>query len=158
MKNLFLKDYEITEDGKVYSHKYGKKRLLKPDLCRGYHRYTFSENNKTKRYLIHRLVAFIFIPNPENKKCVNHKDGNKLNNHKNNLEWCTYSENENHSYKSLGKVNPQRKLKQYQIKDILNNCVKGKNKNNKGNVNFFMNKYQVSRKTILNVLNKKYYV
>ncbi len=56
-----------------------------------------------KNASIHRLVAEAFIQNPDKKPCVNHIDGNGLNNRIDNLEWVTYSENEKHSYMVLGK-------------------------------------------------------
>lgn len=74
-----------------------------PEITNGYNRVTLSNKGIKKRFLVHRLVAFAFINNPLRKPCVNHIDGNKLNNHYSNLEWCTYSENELHSHRVLFK-------------------------------------------------------
>lgn len=63
---------------------------------KGYHVTGLINNyGKTDTLLIHRLVAMAFIPNPNNKPCVDHIDGNKSNNHVDNLRWVTYKENNN---------------------------------------------------------------
>jgi len=64
----------------------------------GYPYYGLSVNNKYKRFFIHRIIAELFIPNPENKPFVNHIDSNKSNYSISNLEWVTHSENMKHSF------------------------------------------------------------
>jgi hypothetical protein len=98
--------YKISNTGEVKSHSDKGIRILKPDIAKGYLRVTLSKNNSQKRFMIHRLVAELFLPKINNKKYVNHIDGNKLNNYVSNLEWCTASENEKHSYNKLGKIPP----------------------------------------------------
>ena len=94
-------DYFITEEGEVYSMKYGKKRLLKQqEHYKGYKVVSLTVNNKKTTLKIHRLVACAFLPNPENKEQVNHIDGNKKNNHVSNLEWSTQSENQIHAHRT----------------------------------------------------------
>lgn len=65
----------------------------------GYFQVHFSKNGGTRVLLVHRLIAKAFLENPNNYSCVNHIDGNKLNNNVDNLEWCTQSHNVNESYK-----------------------------------------------------------
>ena len=62
---------------------------------RGYMLFTL----KDKNFAVHRIIAITFLSNPENKSTINHKDGNKSNNHIDNLEWATPSENVLHSFK-----------------------------------------------------------
>ena len=115
--------YQISNTGKI-KNKNGK--LLKPYLQNGYLRIGLFKNNKTKSFYIHRLVATAFIKNKENKPIINHIDGNKLNNSVNNLEWCTYAENNQHAYKYklkipkilLGEESPHHKLNKQDIKYI----------------------------------------
>lgn len=73
-----------------------KERILKPVYSRNYQYVKLCKKGIDTRYLVHRLVAETFIDNPNNKKEVNHIDGNKQNNRADNLEWCTHKENCKH--------------------------------------------------------------
>lgn len=77
-----------------------KGQRIKPTKNKfGYFLVRISLSGKGKNIFIHRLVATAFIPNPENKRCVNHKNGVKGDNRVENLEWATHSENTYHAYK-----------------------------------------------------------
>lgn len=94
-----FEDYLISSHGQVYSKKTNKLLTLKINKY-GYVRTTLAKNSKRFYFQVHRLVASAFIENIDKNKCqVNHIDGNKLNNHIENLEWVTPSENQLHSYK-----------------------------------------------------------
>lgn len=85
-------DYFISTYGAVENGITGK--ILKPQSDKdGYHCVNLYKNGKQKKFKIHRLVAEAFINNPENKKCVDHINNNKLDNNINNLRWATNSEN-----------------------------------------------------------------
>jgi hypothetical protein len=87
--------YSVSNFGRVKSHPINKrkKEILNGKIdSYGYLIYTFYRNGKCKNMKAQRAVAIHFIPNPENKATVNHKDGNKLNNHIDNLEWATRQE------------------------------------------------------------------
>lgn len=92
-------DYRIYKDGRVYSEK--TNRFLKQHIIRSYYYVSLTKNHVTKTCRVHRLVAKAFIPNPENLPEVNHKDENKLNNHVDNLEWCTNYYNQNYGTHQL---------------------------------------------------------
>jgi hypothetical protein len=97
--------YEISENGDVKriaktNNQYGMGHILKHNIINGYAHVQLHKDSKVKIMRVHRLVSMAFIPNEQNKPHVNHIDGNKLNNHISNLEWCTRSENVSHALKT----------------------------------------------------------
>lgn len=88
-----LSKYKIRKNGDVYS-KYEAKVLKPANNKKGYLQVSLiQDDGQTKSLLVHRLVAMAFLEECEDKTQVNHIDGNKKNNHVNNLEWCTGTDN-----------------------------------------------------------------
>jgi hydroxymethylpyrimidine pyrophosphatase-like HAD family hydrolase len=97
--------YTITDDGKVISYKFKNPKIMKTWKQKsGYENIKLCKNNKTYHFLIHRLVAQAFIPNPNNLPEVNHKNKCVYDNRVENLEWCTRKENLNDSYSTMSPV------------------------------------------------------
>lgn len=96
MSKLGLSKYIVTKDGKIWSIPHAK--YLSGYLRNGYYQVgLITDKRGWKSFRIHRLVALMLVPNKNNKKHVNHKDGDKRNNHANNLEWVTSAENVEHA-------------------------------------------------------------
>lgn len=98
--------YQVSTKGQIKSLNIRKGRILKQHTQCGYLYVGLSKQCKAKLYLVHRLVAEAFIPNPDNLPEVNHKDENKLNNRVDNLEWCDAKYNSNYGTRNKRKSKP----------------------------------------------------
>ena len=89
-------DYQVSSWGRVYNT-YTERFINPEETEKGYLRVDLYEQSGNRTHKkVHRLVAEAFIPNPDGKPQVNHKDGNKKNNSYTNLEWVTDAENKEH--------------------------------------------------------------
>lgn len=108
MLKIINERYTIDEYGNIYDCE--KQKYLKQfDNGFGYKYVMLVRNGKYMQYKVHRLVAEAFVPNPQNKPFVNHKDCNRSNNCFVNLEWCTQKENINYSQKVNSSYNDRNK-------------------------------------------------
>ena len=136
------KRYKVSRDGTIISFaksKKGRPLTLTPAKLKnrintqGYISVDIVQDDKTiKSQFVHRLVAEAFIPNPDNLPCVNHIDGNKINNNVSNLEWCTHKENTQHALKNkllnppVGERCAQSIYKEIEIETVIDYIVDGK--------------------------------
>lgn len=115
------KNYIITKQGSIIS-KYTSEQLYVHVNKKGYNFVRLYVDGKSKTYLVHRLVAELYVDNPDNKPEVNHKDGNKSNNNDWNLEWVTGQENVDHAVETglipIGNARPNAKFSDEVIKEI----------------------------------------
>lgn len=132
----YEEEYEAADIGLIRSRPRNgttsEFHILRPEKTRqGRLQVTLSKGNARTRFRIHQLIAITFIPNPELKPEINHKDGNPLNNNVENLEWCTKSENAKHAIKrklrNTGEKHSQAKLKNSQVLQIKLIYQQGKN-------------------------------
>lgn len=150
--------YEISNLGNVKLLRRNNK-ITKGYLNKdGYKYITGNNKNKRSTLFIHRLVAEAFIPNPENKPCINHIDGNKTNNNVENLEWCTYSENMKHAVKTKLHLNCTFKGELHNTSKHSNLDIENIRKEYKqGNISMraLAKKYSTSSGYISDVINNK---
>lgn len=116
--------YHVSEEGVVMNSLTNK--VLKTDLnSSGYRRVTLSSEGKLCRIMVHRVVALTYINDNTEGLVVNHKDGNKLNNHYSNLEWVTQKENRKHAFRHRLVRRPNSKLSDIEVHCICASIERG---------------------------------
>ncbi|WP_313266499.1 HNH endonuclease [Sphingobacterium sp.] len=146
--------YKVNKRGEIFRCKAKSFAKLSTYMVAGYHAVTLSQNGKRKIKHLHRILAETFIPNPKNKPCVNHIDGNKLNNNLSNLEWVTHKENIQHAWRtglfSAKSEGGRSFLKDEQVKFIREN----RNKFSQKELASILN---INPLIVHNVVNNKFY-
>jgi len=156
LENKQFHDYLIYSDGTVESLLTGKK-ITKRVGPKGYYQINLCINGKCKTFMFHRLMASVFIDNPHNLPCVNHIDGNKLNNTLSNLEWVTYRYNTLHALKidlihtARGKSTNNGRFEDFDIKEIRNLANNGMTQKEIADI------YNVSKSAIQQIISRRTY-
>lgn len=149
----YSKYFRISNRGRVFSKR--TNRFIKFVINKkGYYRFVTKINGKAINLGVHVAVACTFIPNPLNYKIINHKDGNKLNNWSNNLEWRDESYNTQHAIehnllKPYGEDNGMHKLTEKEVNEIRATYIPYDRNNS---FNALAKRYGVSRIQIRNIV------
>jgi archaellin len=139
-KEIAINNYLVSNYGRIKNNK-GEICKLKPN-AHGYIKISIKNNS----YSVHRLVALAFIPNIENKKIVNHIDGNKINNNLKNLEWATCLENNIHKINNNLSNNTKKVIQYDSNMNKLNEFI---------SITYASKQLNLSKTTITNSCNKK---
>lgn len=126
VKSTVSNDYMVSNLGRIKSNGFKNytQRILSQHIVRKYLQVSLQINKKQIFYKSHRLIALAFIPNPFKKEQVNHKNGDKLDNRVENLEWVTLLENQQHRHLTKlvdvrGENNNKAKLTNQQVVEIF---------------------------------------
>lgn len=149
-KQILNSHYNIDENGVVTNSK--TKNVLKTQINqKGYKCINLYIKGNYKHFKLHKLIAYYFIPNPDNLPCINHLDGNKLNNDISNLEWSTLSSNTKHAYDN-GLI-----LKRFRFDKETETAIVILY-NNGNSQNKIASHYKTSQQTICNIIKRNKHV
>lgn len=143
LRKISKGNYLASSFGNIYNF-YGKIMIGAVDRC-GYKEVILNKNKER----VHRVIAETFIGNPNNYPCVNHIDGNKLNNNVSNLEWCNHSQNVLHAYKTgLEKIqiSKRRKFSEQEVIEMRKRYTEGTD------IRTLSIHYKADRKTIASIV------